>query len=53
MLDRDPNSFESPLHGIDSETFQKIYDEEMFDEVKRNHGMKDAFIGKLDTKKVE
>lgn len=31
IMDRDQFSYESPIDGIDAETFERIYDEEMFD----------------------
>jgi hypothetical protein len=35
IMDRDPNNFESPIDGIDNETFEAIFDEEMFDSLKK------------------
>ena len=34
ILDRDPLSYESPIQGIDNETFEAIFDEEMFDNMR-------------------
>ena len=45
-------TFESPIYGMDDNTFEKIFDEEMFDEMKKRNGMRDDFIGELDTKTV-
>ena len=44
-MDRDMDTYDSPIVGMDNETFEKIWDEEMYDEIKKNHGMKDKFIG--------
>ena len=52
IMDRDLDTYDSPIVGMDNATFEKIWDEEMFDEIKRNHGMKDKFIGQLETKQV-
>lgn len=27
ILERDPNTFKSPIYGMDDETFERIYDE--------------------------
>ena len=35
VMDRDPASYESPIQGMDSATFEAIFDEEMFDTVKK------------------
>ena len=51
-MDRDPTTFESPIYGLDAETFEAIFDEEMFDTVKKQQGTKDDFIARLDTRKV-
>ena len=32
IIDRNPNSYESPIYGMDNETFEKIYDEYFQDE---------------------
>ena len=45
IMDRDTDTYDSPIDGMDNATFEKIWDEEMFDEIKKNHGMKDKFIG--------
>ena len=45
IMDRDTDTYDSPIVGMDNATFEKIWDEEMFDEIKKNHGMKDKFIG--------
>lgn len=34
VMDRDQTSFESPIQGMSSETFEAIFDEEMFDTMK-------------------
>ena len=34
ILDREPDTYESPIVGMDSETFEAIFDEEMFDVLK-------------------
>ena len=52
VMERDLTTFESPIYGMDDNTFEKIFDEEMFDEMKKRNGMRDDFIGELDTKKV-
>ena len=50
IMERDLDTYDSPIPGMDNETFEKIWDEEMHDEIKKNHGMKDKFIGQLQTK---
>ena len=50
-MDRDPSSYESPIHGMDAATFEAIYDEEMFDET-RSRGVTDNVLARLDTKTV-
>ena len=50
-MDRDQMSYESPIHGIDTQTFEAIFDEEMFDTMKER-GVKDNYIAKLDTRTV-
>lgn len=32
-MDRDPDTYESPIYGMNAETFEAIFDEEMFDEM--------------------
>ena len=44
-MDRDMDSYASPIYGMDNETFEKIWDEEMEDDLKKYHGVKDDFIG--------
>ena len=39
ILDRDPNTYESPIQGMDNETFEKIYDEYFQDEIHANYGV--------------
>ena len=34
ILDRDQNSYTSPIEGMSVETFEAIFDEEMFDQIK-------------------
>ena len=45
IMDRDMDSYTSPIFGMDNETFEKIWDEEMEDDLKKYHGVKDDFIG--------
>ena len=52
VMERDLTTYTSPIYGMDDTTFEKIFDEEMFDEMKKRNGMKDDFIGELDTKIV-
>ena len=52
VMDRDPASYESPIYGMDAETFERVFDEEMFDTVKKQQGTKDGFIARLDTRTV-
>ena len=50
-MDRDQMSYESPIQGMNTETFEAIFDEEMFDTMKAR-GVKDNYIAKLDTRTV-
>jgi len=52
ILERDPYTYESPIDGIDAETFEAIFDEEMFDAVKEAQGVSDSAIARLDTRTV-
>ena len=51
-MDRDQTNFESPIEGISSETFEAIFEEEMFDTMKQQRGTKDTMIARLDTRTV-
>ena len=52
IMDRDPNSYESPIYGMDTETFEAIFDEEMFDTVRAQRGASDNVLKRLDTRTV-
>ena len=52
ILDRDQNSYASPIDGMSVETFEAIFDEEMFDQIKESRGTKDQMIARLDTRTV-
>ena len=51
-MSRDASTYESPIVGIDSKTFEEIFDEEMFD-VQRPSGVNDNYIARLDTRTVQ
>lgn len=51
-MDRDPHTYESPINGMSAETFEAIFDEEMFDAVKEAQGTSDNAIARLDTRTV-
>ena len=34
VLDRDQDTYESPIYGMSNEVFEAIYEEEMFDQIK-------------------
>ena len=51
IMSRDMDSYESPIVGMDNATFERIWDEEMYEEMRAN-GVKDDFIGDLETREV-
>lgn len=52
IRDRDPTTFESPIIGLNAETFEAIFDEEMFDAT-RARGINDNCLAALDTRTVQ
>lgn len=38
IFDRDPHSYESPIHGMDNATFNNIMEEEFADEEQEQRG---------------
>jgi E3 ubiquitin-protein ligase RNF181 len=50
IVDRDPNSYKSPIYGMDNETFERIYDEYFQDE--QSSSSQHEMIRRLDTKTV-
>ena len=41
ILDRDPNTYDSPIPGMSNETFERIYDEYFQDELRAQFGVKE------------
>jgi hypothetical protein len=39
ILERDPNTFQSPIYGMENETFERIYDEYFQEELHAQQGV--------------